>query len=362
MTPAARAAAARGPVPLALLGGSGYVAGELLRLLASHDGFEPRAVVSASRAGEPVAAAFPHLAAAYATQRFAPPDELAALFASAPRAALVSAAPHGASAPAVAAALAVAAKAGCALEVVDLSADFRFADPEIYARVYGHAHAAPDLLPSFARGVPEHLGASDASRFAHPGCFSTAVLLALVPLLASGRIEPEIAVTAITGSTGSGRAPSATTHHPERRSNVVAYAPLTHRHEPEIVALARAATGVEPDLAFVPQSGPYARGIYATMHARLARPGTAEEVVAEIGAFYSGSPFVSVATAPPRLVDVVASNRAAIGVARRGGRLVLFCALDNLAKGAAGGGLQWLNRRFGLPAAAGLAAPGPGWL
>lgn len=338
------------------------MAGELLRLVAAHDGFAPRAVVSASRAGEPVGVAFPHLAGAYSDLRFAPAEALETLFARTERAALVSAAPHGASAPAVAAAIAVAGAAGCALEVVDLSADFRFADPAAYAAVYGHPHPTPELLPAFARGVPEHLGTSDASRFAHPGCFATAVLLALVPLVASGRIEPDVAVTAITGSTGSGRAPSATTHHPERRSTVVAYAPLAHRHEPEIVAFVREATGVSPELAFVPQSGPHARGIYATLHARLAREGTAAEVAAELADFYAASPFVSVGVAPPRLVDVAASNRAALGIAARGDRLVVFSALDNLAKGAAGGGLQWLNRRFGYPEAAGLAAPGPGWL
>ena len=350
------------PVPLAILGGSGYVAGELLRLLAAHGGFAPRAVVSASRAGEPVAAAFPHLAGAWPQLRFAPAAELAGLFGEAPRAALVSAAPHGASAPAVAAALAAAAAAGCALEVADLSADFRFADPAAWAAVYGHAHPAPELLATFARGVPEHLAASDRSRFSHPGCFATAVLLPLVPLLGSGRIAPEVAVTAITGSTGSGRVPSAATHHPERRSTVVAYAPLAHRHEPEIVAFAQEATGVEVELAFVPQSGPHARGIYATLHARLARPGTAEEIAAELAAFYAASPFVTAAVAPPRLVDVAGSNRAALGVAVRGDRVALFSALDNLAKGAAGGGLQWLNRRFGFPEDAGLSAPGPGWL
>lgn len=362
MTGSSPVASALTPVPLAILGGSGYVAGETLRLLASHGGFAARAVVSASRAGEPVATAFPHLAAAYPDLRFGSEAALDELFAVSERAALVSAAPHGASAPAVAAAIAAAEAAGCALEVVDLSADFRFADPDAYAGIYGHAHPAPELLPTFARGVPEHLTGAGASRFAHPGCFATAVLLPLVPLVGSGRIAPDVAVTAITGSTGSGRTPSATTHHPERRSTVVAYAPLAHRHEPEIVAFVREATGVAPELAFVPQSGPHARGIYATLHARLSRPATAAEVVAELADFYAASPFVSVGISPPRLVDVAASNRAALGVAVRGDRLVVFSAIDNLAKGAAGGGLQWLNRRFGFPEAAGLAAPGPGWL
>jgi len=355
-----------GRVPLVLLGGSGYVAGELLRLLAGHGGLAPAAVISASRAGDLVGSAFPHLAAAYPGLAFEGPEALERLFAGSPRAALVSAAPHGASAPAVAAAIAAAAGTGCALEVVDLSADFRFADAAAYAAVYGRPHPAPELLASFARGVPEHLPAATESRFAHPGCFSTAVLLALVPLAARALLapadRPEVAVSAITGSTGSGRSPSATTHHPERRSTVVAYQPLAHRHEPEIVALARQATGVAAELAFVPLSGSFARGIYATLHARLARPVAAAEVAAALAEAYAGSPFVTVSTAPPRLVDVAGSNRAALGVAVRGDRLVVTVALDNLAKGAAGGGLQWLNRRLGFAEDAGLAAPGPGWL
>lgn len=362
MTGAPSAGAAAAPIPTALLGGSGYVAGELLRLLAGHGGFAPAAVVSESRAGEPVGAAFPHLAQAWSELSFTAAGALDALFASSRRAVLVSAAPHGASAPAVAAALELAARHGCALVVVDLSADFRFAEAAAWSAVYGHPHPAPELLASFERGVPEHLGAPGGDRFAHPGCFSTAVLLPLVPLLSLGLIRPEVAVTAITGSTGSGRAPSATTHHPERRSTVVAYAPLAHRHEPEIVELARRATGVTAELSFVPQSGPHARGIYATLHARLARPARADEVAAALAEFYDASPFVTVATAPPRLIDVAASNRAVLGVAARGDQLVVTSALDNLMKGAAGGGLQWLNRRFGFPEAQGLAAPGPGWL
>ncbi len=349
-------------IPVAILGGSGYVAGEALRLLALHPGFEVAAVVSESRAGEPVVAAFPHLGGALDGLRFASPASLAALAAAGRPAALVSAAPHGASAPAVAAALAAAERCGTELAVVDLSADFRFADAAEYAAVYGHPHPAPQYLARFRRALPEHAPGERPAWVAHPGCFTTAVLLAVVPLLELGLVEPRFAVTAITGSTGSGRTPGAKTHHPERRSNFAAYAPLAHRHAPEMRALAaEAAGGARPEIDFVPVSGPQARGIYATLQARLVAPAPAVEVAAALAAFYAGAPFVAVSEAPPALTEVVGSNRARLGVAVAGAALAVTVAIDNLVKGAAGGGVQWLNRRFGYDEAAGLNQAGLGW-
>lgn len=350
-------------IPAAILGGTGYVAGEAIRLLAPHPGFALTMVVSESRAGERIDGVFPHLAGLVGELRFTPPAALADLLTVAPRVALVSAAPHGASATAVAAAIAAAERARGELAVVDLSADFRFADPADYAAVYGHPHATPALLPRFARGLPEQL-ASPAERWvAHPGCFSTAVLLAVVPLLASGLVEPRFAVAAITGSTGSGRTPNAKTHHPERRSNVVAYQPLAHRHAPEMRAFAAAATGVTPEIDFVPISGPYARGIYATVQTRLAAAGaSARELHAALANAYAGSPFVAVGQEPPSLTEVVGTNRARIGVALAGDAVAVTVAIDNLVKGAAGGAVQWLNRLFGRPEDEGLQLPGLGWL
>jgi N-acetyl-gamma-glutamyl-phosphate reductase len=367
-------------VPVVVLGGTGYVAGEVVRLLAAHPGFDLAAVISESRPGSPVVEAFPHLAGTVDGLAFTDFASLAARFALVAgeerRCALVSAAPHGASAALVARALDGAAAAGVALSVVDLSADFRFADPAAYAAVYGAAHPAPALLTRFVRAVPEHVPArlpedrpllrgGDATVcVAHPGCFTTAVLLAIVPLLARGLTEPRFAVTAITGSTGSGRALSDKTHHPARRSNVAAYSPLAHRHAPEMAALAGEASGVRPEIDFVPLSGPQARGIYATVHGRLtATDGntTAADIAAELAAFYAGSPFVAVGTTPPALTDVVGTNRARIGVACSGGSIALTVALDNLVKGAAGGGVQWLNRIYGLEETSGLTAASLGW-
>jgi N-acetyl-gamma-glutamyl-phosphate reductase common form len=351
-----------GALPVVVLGGSGYVAGELLRLLAAHPVLRPAAVVSASRAGEPVEAAFRHLAGCYGGLAFSPPEELPALAARHPRLAAFSAAPHGASAPLVDALLSAAEEAGSEVRVVDLSADFRFPEAAAWEEVYGRPHPAPGRLAEFACAVPEHAGVPPAPHRAHPGCFTTAAVLAAVPLLAAGLVEPRLTVVAVTGSTGAGRTPTPTTHHPERRSTLFAYQPLTHRHGPEMERLAAAASGVKAELDFVPQAGPLARGIYATVSGRLVRPAGAGEVAAALAEFYAGAPFVDVADEPPRLADVVGSNRCRLGVAARGDAVFVFAAIDNLVKGAAGGAIQWMNRLWGLDETAGLTQPGPGWV
>lgn len=349
------------PVPAIVLGGSGYVAGELIRLLAGHPALELRAVASDSQPGEQVAGAFPHLAPAVGGLRFSSQEEVTALAATLPRTAILSAAPHGVSAAMLDALLARAEAAGARPTVVDISADYRFADPAAYARVYRHGHGAAGRQAQFTCAVPEHLAESPTPHVAHPGCFSTATLLAVVPLLALGLVEPRLYVSAVTGSTGSGRKPTAGTHHPQRHSDLYSYNGLAHRHAPEIAALAHAATGVEADIAFIPHSGPFARGIHATVQATLARPLSGEEVVAGLRHYYASAPFVRVLDAPPRLKDVVASNYAQLSAVADGRTVAVMSVLDNLVKGAAGGAVQWMNRLLGFEESAGLTAPAPGW-
>ena len=356
-------------IPAAVLGGTGYVAGELLRLLGGHPGFRLAAVVSRTQAGAPVTDRFQHLrGTALEDVAFSGEESLLDLVHASPRLAVFSALPHGEAAGRIDGLLEEAAAAGCEARVVDLSADFRHRDPARYAALYGKPHAAPARLGDFLCAVPEHVQGMPASRHvAHPGCFTTAATLALVPLLAAGLIEPRATVVAVTGSTGAGGTPTPTTHHPERRSDLFAYAAAGHRHEPEMRALAAAAAGnghaAEPAIHFLPQSGPFARGIHATVSARLARKVASEEVRNAAAAFYAASPsFVRVLPAPPRLQAVVGTNRCDLSFVTRDGELLAFAALDNLVKGAAGGGVQWMNRLFGLPEATGLALPGLGWL
>ena len=348
--------------PAIVLGGTGYVAGELLRLLAGHPFLRVEAVLSDSQAGGTVEAAFPHLAGCYPGLAFSGREDLARLTGERETAAILCAAPHGAAAPLLDEALTAAERAGSAVKVVDVSADFRFADGEAYQSVYKHAHGAPGRLGEFRCAVPEHLAETPAGHVGHPGCFVTATLLAAVPLLKLGLVEPRLSVVAVTGSTGAGRKPTDTTHHPARRSNLFAYSPLAHRHEPEMRALAAAASGVEAEIFFTPQSGPFARGIYATLQGRLARPMETEEVRRALSDFYAGAPFVDVLADPPRLQDVVGTNRARISAAVSGDHLVVFSAIDNLVKGAAGGAIQWMNRLLGFPEKSGLTGPGLGWL
>jgi N-acetyl-gamma-glutamyl-phosphate reductase common form len=348
-------------IPAVVLGGSGYVAGELLRLIAAHPRFTLAAIMSESRPGESVAQAFPHLASAYPNAQFRSQEQVARVLAEAGSAALFSAAPHGVSAALIDQLLSGAASAGATPRVVDISADFRYASADDYAAVYKHPHAAPARLAEFTCALPEHLARAATPHVAHPGCFATAMLLAAVPLLARGVVTPTLFVSGVTGSTGSGRKPIEGTHHPLRHSDLYSYSPLAHRHVPEVTALAQAAAGVAAHFAFVPHSGPFARGMHVTVQAALARSLDSAAVLEVLAGFYAGAPFVRVGAEPPRVKNVVASNYAHLSATARGGTVAVTCVIDNLTKGAAGGAVQWMNRLFALPEDTGLTATAPGW-
>ena len=348
-------------IPAVVLGGTGYVAGELLRLLAGHPRFDLAAVMSDSQPGEPVAKAFPHLAPACGEARFKSQSQIQALVTDAPECAVFSAAPHGVSAALIDSLLQAASRTGSRPRVVDISADFRFRSAAQYEAVYKHAHDAPARLAEFSCAVPEHLGKLDTPHVAHPGCFATATLLASVPLLSLGLTTPVLFVTGITGSTGAGRKPVEGTHHPLRHSDLYSYSALTHRHAPEVAACARAATGVEAEFAFVPHSGPFARGIHVTVQGSLKTPADASHVLGALREFYAGSPFVRVRDCAPRVKEVATTNYAHLSAASSGRTVAVMCVIDNLNKGAAGGAVQWMNRMFGLPETEGLTACAPGW-
>lgn len=349
------------PVPTIILGGSGYVAGELLRLVLAHPQLALAGVMSESQAGAPVAGAFPHLRSALGERHFQSRDAIMDLFAAG-RLALLSAAPHGASAGLIAAFITWARQRGTELTVVDVSADFRFATAGAYEAVYKHAHGAPELLGQFACAVPEHLPATDRPHIGHPGCFATAMLMAVVPLVKLGITDGDLFAVGVTGSTGAGRTPIATTHHPERHANLFAYQPLAHRHAPEVMGVCEQLTGQRPRLHFVPQSGPFARGIHMTVQGRLQRPLGADALRSELRQFYAGAPFVTVVDGMPRVKDIVGSNYCHIGVTVDADSVAVMVVEDNLVKGAAGGALQWLNRKLGFAEDAGLTAPATGWV
>lgn len=347
--------------PVVIVGGTGYVAGELIRLALNHPHLELESIVSTSAAGESVSAAFPHLGPQLTGQRFVALEAALDRLAAGEHWLLLSAAPHCASAGVVAGALNRAAQVNAQLTVADASADFRFTEPEAFARVYGQQHPAPELLAEFTCGVPEHTGATTTPHAAQPGCFATTMLLGTVPLLAGGVIDSTVFVSAVTGSTGSGRAPKATTHHPERQSNLFAYKPLNHRHGPEVEALAKAATGSELALKFVPHSGPFARGIHATIQGRLTQALDTQSLLNLLDDYYRDHPFVRVSADLPRVKDVAGSNYAQLSGVVDGDTFAVFSVLDNLVKGAAGGTIQWANRLLGLPEHIGLEQSAAGW-
>ena len=349
------------PIKAVVLGGTGYVAGELLRLIAAHPNLELAAAVSESRNGHPVAATFPHLAGAFGDKAYVGHDDWPGVLGNGDRLALFSAAPHGASAALIAQALEAAASKGLDVHVVDSSADFRYPSQLDYEVVYGSEHGAPALLPEFSCAVPEHVAGIATAHIGHPGCFATAALLAAVPLLQSRLTEPDLFVAGITGSTGSGRSPQAGTHHPERHSNLYAYKPLAHRHAPEIAALAEAAAGRPASVHFVPHSGPFARGIHVTVQAKASRRVSDGQLRAAFEQAYAEAPFVELVDGTPRLKSVVASNYCQVGVSCSEDSVVVMAVIDNLVKGAAGGAMQWMNRLWGLPETAGLLQAAPGW-
>jgi N-acetyl-gamma-glutamyl-phosphate reductase len=348
-------------VPAVVLGGTGYVAGELLRLLASHPYLDLAAVASDSQPDEPVAQFFRHLQPVLPHLRFAGHDEIVEYVTANPLTAVFSAAPHGVSAGLVDRLLTAAEQAGTQPRVVDISADFRYRSAAGFEAVYKHGHGAPDRIAQFTCAVPEHLNALHTPHVAHPGCFATAILLASVPLLSLGLVEPRLFVTGITGSTGSGRQPTTGTHHPQRHSDLYAYSALGHRHTPEVRALALEASGIDAEFAFVPHSGPFARGIHVTVQATAVQPVTSHELVHALRDYYDQSVFVRVSGDAPRVKDVAASNYAQLSGVAHGRTVAVMCAIDNLTKGAAGGAVQWMNRMLGYEETAGLMQPAAGW-
>lgn len=368
-------------VPAVVFGGTGYVAGELLRLLVNHPNFATAAVFSTSQVGEPVTGAFPHLAGTKLDAlHFVGEEEGAAWFTRKGPLAVFTAPPHGAAAPLLARLFndrSAAKKAGAELDdrdlhVVDLSADFRFEDAQQWAQIYGKPHGAPELLPHFACAVPEHFvpprNGSAPQHAAQPGCFTTSVVCAAWPFFKLGLVEDGVFVAAMTGSSGSGKTPGAGTHHPERHATLYAYSPLAHRHEAEMKKLLGAACrGCEPDVEFVPHSGPFVRGIHATVRMTLRGDPAASdaefarELVSRVNALYGERSFVHATATPPKLTEVVGTNKCRLGIFVRGRTLVVTSVVDNLTKGAAGGAIQWMNRLFGYDDRAGLELPGLGW-
>lgn len=333
-----------------VVGGSGYVGGELLRLLLGHPQVTVAAVTSNRLAGHRVDGAHPHLRA-QTDLRFCPVTDVGGSDV------LFLAVPHGTTATLL------PALAGRAPLVVDLSADFRLRDPAQYERHYGSAHPAPEMLSRFVPGVPElHRTALRAGDWISvPGCMANAGILALAPLAADGLVEPEVQIDARTGSSGSGRSGSGSANsHAERSGVMRVFAPVSHRHEAEVaqqtgLVVRMTASGVEA-----------VRGAQVVCHARAREPVTEQVVRRSYRDHYRDEPFVRVVAhhrGNHRYPDpkvLLGSNYCDVGfaVGADGRRVTAIAALDNLVKGAAGNAVQCLNIRMGWPERQGLEFPG----
>jgi LysW-gamma-L-alpha-aminoadipyl-6-phosphate/LysW-L-glutamyl-5-phosphate reductase len=342
----------------AVIGAAGYAGGELLRLLLQHPEVSECVATSRSQGGKPVAEVHPGLAAV-SDARFsgATPGEAAR-----GRDVVFLCLEHGESSR-------VAGEvfdAGPGL-VVDLAADFRVRDQELYERFYG-PHAAPELLPRFTYGLADVAGCAlrGAKAIAAPGCFATAAQLALYPLAWAG-LDVTPSLFAVTGSSGAGVQPRPTTHHPMRAHNLFAYSVLGHRHEAEVLQSWREWVG-RPDATarLMTHSGPFVRGIYLTLHAFVPRriairggePGTT--VARWFSEAYAHRPFIRVLDAPPELTHAVGTNYALIHAAESdsGEEIQVTIAIDNLVKGAGGQAIQAMNLALGLDERAGLTGGG----
>lgn len=338
-----------------ILGASGYGGGECLRLLAMHPRVASLAGSSRKHGGKSFASVHPHLEGVVEGSFQEHPD-FAAL-ASSPRPVVIAALPHGEFARLYSEYLAQWQALGLdqRLTVVDLSGDFRLDDPAAFAQAYGEPHPCPQHLGSFVYGLSEwQRGAlRDTRRIANPGCFATALQLALLPLQRLGdKAPPWVAISAITGSSGSGASPSDTTHHPARAHDFRAYKVLSHQHEAEVRRSLRMQQ-CAVDFALVPHSAPLVRGIFATLCFQA--PGlSAGELEQAYQSAYAGAPFIRLRSGTPRVAAVVGSNHADLAVALRGGAASVMIAIDNLVKGMAGQAIQNLNLAFGWPEDLGL--------
>jgi N-acetyl-gamma-glutamyl-phosphate reductase len=344
---------------VAVAGASGYAGGELLRLLAGHPDLEIGPLAAHGSVGTRVTEVHPQLTGhpGLRDRVFGPADP--GLLADADL--LFTALPHGESAR-------LAAALPAELKIIDLAADFRLADPQAWARYYPTPYAG-----CWTYGLPELPGAREAIRasatVAAPGCYATAAILALAPLLAAGLVEPaDIVIVAASGTSGAGRSLRASLLATEVMGSVSAYQVAgTHRHIPEIEQnLYSERTGLSASppvtLSFTPTLAPMPRGILATCTARLASPSVAPQLREALNAAYDGEPFVHVLAEGswPATGPTLGSNAAHLQVAAdpHAGRAIAICALDNLVKGAAGQAIQVANLMLGLPETAGLTAYG----
>lgn len=345
---------------VAIAGASGYTGGELLRLLFRHPHIEIVSATSEKSSGKLISQVFPNLKDFFnltlqplVPSRIAEEADL-----------IFTALPHGSSIGPV------AEFVKCGKRVVDLSADFRLKDPSIYEKWYGTEHADAALLADSVYGLPELYRdkIKGSMLIANPGCYPTASILALAPLMKSGLIKSgigikgQIYIDAKSGISGAGRGPALAYHFPEANEGLEAYKVGTHRHIPEIEQVLSDIAGTNIQVCFVPHIIPVNRGLLSTVYVPMLEPVEVKDIAGLYQRFYTNEPFVRVLDPglQPNIRDVRGANFCDIGVAidSRTNCLIITAAIDNLVKGAAGTAVQNMNIMMGFEETTGLMQPG----
>lgn len=337
---------------VAIVGASGYAARELFRILLNHPGAKITAATSRRDEAPRVDAIHPSL-----TGRI----DLACVPFDADRIAEVAtvaflALPHTASLEAV------PSLRRRGVKVIDLSADYRLKDAQVYADWYGHTHTDPEGLSDAIYGLPElyREAIPSARLIANPGCYTSTSILSLAPLIAEGKVNPSgIIIDAKSGVSGAGRSPKLTTHYPECNESFSAYSVGRHRHMPEIDQVLsdvgrRFGKETPVEVIFTPHLVPMDRGIFATIYAEPKLPVSEHDLRDHYRAFYKGSPFVRVVDHLPTTKDSSFTNFCDITLRVVRGKILILACLDNLIKGASGVAVQNFNLMYGYPETTGL--------
>lgn len=334
-------------IKIAIFGGSGYGGSELLRILLFHPNAEIVFVTANEHAGKTVGEVHKNLFGLTDLKFEKSPEDLSelkeidlAFFAL----------PHGQ-------ALSLIPNLPENVKVIDLSGDFRIDDKDVFQKFYKLEHTAGELQKKFVYGLTEtnREQIKTARYIANPGCFATATLLALAPMVKSGLLNGKIIVDAKTGSSGSGAKAAANTHHPQRMNSFYAYKPFQHQHVPEIEQHLREVGAFENQFVFMTHSLPVSRGIFASCYLETVLEMANEDVKNLYADFYKDSFFVRLVEGSPDINWVKTTNFCDIAVHTSAGKQVaVFSAIDNLVKGAAGQAVQNMNLMFGLEETTGL--------
>lgn len=344
---------------IGIIGGSGYVGSELLRLLLLHPKAEVTMVTSRQSVGEYIFNVHPNLRGL--TQLKFVPQDMAELQKNCDL--IFTATPHGGSVNLVPKLL------DAGLKVIDMSADFRLKNPADYETYYGWKHAHPEILKEAAYGLPElhREEIKNARLIACPGCMATSAILGLAPVVKAGLVDKDkIVVDLKVGSSGSGSKPTISSHHPERFSGVRPYKVVGHRHIAEVEQELNALTNELVKISFTPHAVNMVRGILATIYTFPKQPITNKDIWKALRGLYEGEPFIRLVKyqkGPYQLPDpkvTMGTNYCDVGfeIDEHANRLLLFSALDNMTKGASGQGVQCMNILLGIDETTGLKSTG----